>query len=61
VVTAKPFAVECAPHTGAVDRSGQVLNPLASGRYLVQAVTQGEPGERLYGYFPDAVLLPKTR
>ncbi|MDQ2830523.1 MAG: aldehyde dehydrogenase family protein, partial [Chloroflexota bacterium] len=28
------------------------------GSYLVQAVTQGPPGERLYGHFPDYTLLP---
>lgn len=31
------------------------------GRYLVQAVTVGPPGERLYGNFPDYTLLPETR
>jgi acyl-CoA reductase-like NAD-dependent aldehyde dehydrogenase len=31
------------------------------GRYLVQAVTQGQPGERLYGNFPDYTLLPEVR
>ncbi|HMQ33058.1 MAG TPA: aldehyde dehydrogenase family protein [Chloroflexaceae bacterium] len=31
------------------------------GKYLVQAVTRGEPGERLYGNFPDYTLLPETR
>ena len=29
------------------------------GRYLVLSVTQGEPGERLYGNFPDYTLLPE--
>ncbi len=31
------------------------------GVYLVQAVTEGPPGERLYGNFPDYTLLPETR
>jgi acyl-CoA reductase-like NAD-dependent aldehyde dehydrogenase len=31
------------------------------GKYLVQSVTVGEPGERLYGNFPDYTLLPDTR
>ena len=31
------------------------------GRYLVQAVTAGAPGERLYGNFPDYTLLPAQR
>ena len=31
------------------------------GRYLVQAVTQGAPGEPLYGNFPDSRLLPEQR
>lgn len=31
------------------------------GKYLVQAVTEGAPGERLYGNFPDYTLLPETR
>lgn len=31
------------------------------GKYLVQSVTVGEPGERLYGNFPDYTLLPETR
>ncbi len=31
------------------------------GRYLVQATTTGEPGERLYGNFPDYVMLPSER
>jgi acyl-CoA reductase-like NAD-dependent aldehyde dehydrogenase len=31
------------------------------GKYLVQATTVGEPGERLYGNFPDYVLLPPER
>ncbi len=31
------------------------------GRYLVQAVTVGSPGERLYGNFPDYTLLPEQR
>lgn len=31
------------------------------GKYLVQAVTVGPPGERLYGNFPDYTLLPETR
>jgi acyl-CoA reductase-like NAD-dependent aldehyde dehydrogenase len=29
------------------------------GRYLVLSVTQGEPGERIYGNFPDYTLLPE--
>jgi hypothetical protein len=29
------------------------------GRYLVLSVTQGEPGERLYGNFPGYTLLPE--
>ncbi len=29
------------------------------GRYLVESVTQGEPGERLYGNFQEYTLLPK--
>jgi acyl-CoA reductase-like NAD-dependent aldehyde dehydrogenase len=29
------------------------------GKYLVQAVTQGEPGEKLFGNFPDFTLLPE--
>ena len=28
------------------------------GKYLIQAVTRGEPGEKLYGNFPDYTLLP---
>ncbi|AKU92584.1 aldehyde dehydrogenase family protein [Vulgatibacter incomptus] len=28
------------------------------GKYLVHALTQGEPGEPLYGNFPDRTLLP---
>jgi acyl-CoA reductase-like NAD-dependent aldehyde dehydrogenase len=31
------------------------------GKYLVDAVTQGEPGEKLYGNFADGKLLPKKR
>ncbi len=31
------------------------------GAYLVQAVTQGPPGERLYGNFVDYQLLPEAR
>jgi len=31
------------------------------GKYLVQAVTHGPTGERLYGNFPDYTLLPDTR
>ncbi|MGI8827786.1 MAG: aldehyde dehydrogenase family protein [Chloroflexota bacterium] len=31
------------------------------GEYLVRAVTEGEPGESLYGNFPDHTLLPETR
>ncbi|NUO62876.1 MAG: aldehyde dehydrogenase family protein [Gemmatimonadaceae bacterium] len=31
------------------------------GRYLVQAVTEGAPGERLYGNFADYTLLPAQR
>lgn len=31
------------------------------GKYLVQSVTRGEPGERLFGNFPDYTLLPETR
>jgi acyl-CoA reductase-like NAD-dependent aldehyde dehydrogenase len=31
------------------------------GEYLVQAVTQGPEGERLYGNFPDYTLLPDSR
>ena len=31
------------------------------GRYLVDAVTAGEPGERLYGNFADYTLLPERR
>lgn len=31
------------------------------GKYLVQSVTQGPPGERLYGNFPDYTLLPEMR
>jgi len=31
------------------------------GQYLVQAVTQGPAGERLYGNFPDYTLLPENR
>jgi acyl-CoA reductase-like NAD-dependent aldehyde dehydrogenase len=31
------------------------------GKYLVQSVTLGPPGERLYGNFPDYTLLPETR
>ncbi len=31
------------------------------GTYLVHAVTQGPPGERLFGNFPDYTLLPEKR
>jgi acyl-CoA reductase-like NAD-dependent aldehyde dehydrogenase len=31
------------------------------GKYLVHAVTQGQPSDRLYGNFPDARLLPEDR
>lgn len=31
------------------------------GKYLVEAVTVGAPGERLYGNFPDYTLLPEQR
>jgi len=31
------------------------------GKYLVQSVTRGPAGERLYGTFPDYTLLPETR
>jgi len=31
------------------------------GKFLVQSVTRGQPGERLYGNFPDYTLLPETR
>jgi acyl-CoA reductase-like NAD-dependent aldehyde dehydrogenase len=31
------------------------------GKHLVEAVTQGEPNERLVGNFPDYTLLPETR
>lgn len=31
------------------------------GEFLVQAVTVGPPGERLYGNFPDYTLLPEKR
>lgn len=31
------------------------------GSYLVRAVTEGPPGERLFGNFPDYTLLPETR
>lgn len=31
------------------------------GKYLVQAVTRGGAGERLYGNFPDYTLLPELR
>ncbi|GAB4429188.1 MAG: aldehyde dehydrogenase family protein [Chloroflexi bacterium OHK40] len=31
------------------------------GKYLVQSVTRGPAGERLYGNFPDYTLLPETR
>jgi acyl-CoA reductase-like NAD-dependent aldehyde dehydrogenase len=31
------------------------------GTYLVQAVTEGAPGERLFGNFPDYILLPEKR
>ncbi|MGZ3458578.1 MAG: aldehyde dehydrogenase family protein, partial [Archangium sp.] len=31
------------------------------GAYLVQAVTEGAPGERLHGHFPDSTHLPEVR
>jgi acyl-CoA reductase-like NAD-dependent aldehyde dehydrogenase len=31
------------------------------GKYLVQSVTRGVAGERLFGNFPDYTLLPETR
>jgi acyl-CoA reductase-like NAD-dependent aldehyde dehydrogenase len=31
------------------------------GRYLVRAVTRGEPGEQLHGNFPDGIRLPDVR
>jgi acyl-CoA reductase-like NAD-dependent aldehyde dehydrogenase len=31
------------------------------GKYLVQSVTRGASGERLFGNFPDYTLLPETR
>jgi acyl-CoA reductase-like NAD-dependent aldehyde dehydrogenase len=31
------------------------------GKYLVEAVTEGMPGERLYGNFPDGTYLPDVR
>lgn len=31
------------------------------GKYLVQSVTRGAPGERLFGNFPDYTLLPESR
>ena len=31
------------------------------GKYLVESVTVGAPGERLYGNFPDYTLLPERR
>jgi hypothetical protein len=31
------------------------------GKYLVQAVTEGEPTERLYGTFPAERLMPEGR
>jgi acyl-CoA reductase-like NAD-dependent aldehyde dehydrogenase len=31
------------------------------GKYLVEAVTEGEPGERLHGNFPDYTLMPDVR
>jgi len=31
------------------------------GEYLVQAVTEGPTGERLFGNFPDHTLLPESR
>ena len=30
------------------------------GKYLIHAVTQGEPGEKLYGNFPEYTQLPDT-
>jgi hypothetical protein len=29
------------------------------GRYLVLGVTSGEPGEKLYGNFPDHTRMPE--
>ena len=37
------------------------LGCFVGGRYLVEAVTTGAPGERLYGNFGDYKLLPATR
>lgn len=31
------------------------------GKYLVDSVTEGAPGERVYGNFPDYTLLPEVR
>ena len=31
------------------------------GKYLVEAVSAGTPGERLHGNFPDYTLLPESR
>ena len=31
------------------------------GEYVVQSVTEGPAGERLYGNFPDHTLLPESR
>jgi hypothetical protein len=30
------------------------------GEYLIQAVTEGPPGERLFGHFPDYQRYPPT-
>jgi acyl-CoA reductase-like NAD-dependent aldehyde dehydrogenase len=37
------------------------LGCFVGGRYLVEAVTNGPPGERLYGNFGDYTLLPTAR
>ena len=37
------------------------LGCFVGGRYLVEAVTSGAPGERLYGNFGDYTLLPAAR
>lgn len=34
---------------------------IVGGGYLVNAVTEGPPNERLYGNFPDYTLLPEDR
>jgi acyl-CoA reductase-like NAD-dependent aldehyde dehydrogenase len=31
------------------------------GKYLIEAVTRGEPGEKLYGNFPEYTQLPELR